>query len=140
MAVLDHKLKGVLSRPISPMSIKNAASNAMSLPASGPKGLFSALTERVGEVQRLTSWGRYVPSSFMHCNLPTLRAPCPAPPPVLLFRLHPRDEGYLAFWKGNGVNIIRIFPYSAAQVRPHCDRERGYTLTDTHIHMQTNNM
>lgn len=27
-----------------------------------------------------------------------------------------RDEGYLAFWKGNGVNIVRIFPYSAAQL------------------------
>jgi hypothetical protein len=22
-----------------------------------------------------------------------------------------REEGFLAFWKGNGVNIIRIFPY-----------------------------
>lgn len=29
-----------------------------------------------------------------------------------------REEGFLAFWKGNGVNIIRIFPYSAAQVGP----------------------
>ena len=27
-----------------------------------------------------------------------------------------REEGVRAFWKGNGVNIIRIFPYSAAQV------------------------
>jgi hypothetical protein len=27
-----------------------------------------------------------------------------------------REEGFLAFWKGNGVNIIRIFPYSAAQL------------------------
>lgn len=25
------------------------------------------------------------------------------------------EEGVLAFWKGNGVNIIRIFPYSASQ-------------------------
>ena len=27
-----------------------------------------------------------------------------------------REEGLLAFWKGNGTNIIRIFPYSAAQL------------------------
>ena len=27
-----------------------------------------------------------------------------------------RQEGFLAFWKGNGVNIIRIFPYSAGQL------------------------
>lgn len=27
-----------------------------------------------------------------------------------------RDEGIVAFWKGNGTNIIRIFPYSAAQL------------------------
>lgn len=27
-----------------------------------------------------------------------------------------RDEGVVAFWKGNGTNIIRIFPYSAAQL------------------------
>lgn len=27
-----------------------------------------------------------------------------------------RDEGVLAFWKGNGTNIIRVFPYSAAQL------------------------
>uniref|UniRef100_A0A061SE49 Solute carrier family 25 (Mitochondrial phosphate transporter), member 23/24/25/41 n=1 Tax=Tetraselmis sp. GSL018 TaxID=582737 RepID=A0A061SE49_9CHLO len=27
-----------------------------------------------------------------------------------------REEGALAFWKGNGTNIIRIFPYSAAQL------------------------
>ena len=26
------------------------------------------------------------------------------------------EEGILAFWKGNGTNIIRIFPYSAAQL------------------------
>lgn len=26
------------------------------------------------------------------------------------------EEGFLAFWKGNGTNIIRIFPYSAAQL------------------------
>jgi len=27
-----------------------------------------------------------------------------------------REEGITAFWKGNGVNVIRIFPYSAAQL------------------------
>jgi solute carrier family 25 phosphate transporter 23/24/25/41 len=27
-----------------------------------------------------------------------------------------REEGFIAFWKGNGTNIIRIFPYSAAQL------------------------
>ncbi len=27
-----------------------------------------------------------------------------------------REEGLLAFWKGNGANVIRIFPYSAAQL------------------------
>mmetsp|Transcript_21346 Transcript_21346/g.69102 ORF Transcript_21346/g.69102 Transcript_21346/m.69102 type:complete len:330 (+) Transcript_21346:1499-2488(+) len=27
-----------------------------------------------------------------------------------------REEGVLSFWKGNGVNIIRIAPYSAAQL------------------------
>ena len=27
-----------------------------------------------------------------------------------------QEEGVRAFWKGNGVNIIRIFPYSAAQL------------------------
>lgn len=26
------------------------------------------------------------------------------------------EEGVRAFWKGNGTNIIRIFPYSAAQL------------------------
>ena len=27
-----------------------------------------------------------------------------------------REEGILALWKGNGANVIRIFPYSAAQL------------------------
>ena len=27
-----------------------------------------------------------------------------------------REEGFIAFWKGNGTNIIRIFPYSAGQL------------------------
>lgn len=27
-----------------------------------------------------------------------------------------REEGFLAFWKGNGMLIVRIFPYSASQL------------------------
>jgi solute carrier family 25 phosphate transporter 23/24/25/41 len=27
-----------------------------------------------------------------------------------------REEGLLAFWKGNGVNVVRVLPYSAAQL------------------------
>lgn len=27
-----------------------------------------------------------------------------------------REESLLSFWKGNGTNVIRIFPYSAAQL------------------------
>ena len=27
-----------------------------------------------------------------------------------------REEGILSFWKGNGVNIVRVFPYAAAQL------------------------
>ena len=27
-----------------------------------------------------------------------------------------REEGLVAFWKGNGVNIVRVFPYAAAQL------------------------
>ena len=27
-----------------------------------------------------------------------------------------REEGALAFWKGNSANVVRIFPYSAAQL------------------------
>ncbi|CAI7926622.1 unnamed protein product [Closterium sp. NIES-53] len=30
-----------------------------------------------------------------------------------------REEGIRAFWKGNGLNIIRIFPYSATQLTSH---------------------
>jgi solute carrier family 25 phosphate transporter 23/24/25/41 len=26
-----------------------------------------------------------------------------------------REEGVRAFWKGNGTNVVRIFPYSAVQ-------------------------
>ena len=28
----------------------------------------------------------------------------------------PREEGFLSFWKGNGVNVVRVFPYAAAQL------------------------
>ena len=27
-----------------------------------------------------------------------------------------REEGFLSFWKGNGVNVVRVFPYAAAQL------------------------
>ena len=27
-----------------------------------------------------------------------------------------REEGILAFWRGNGVNVIRVAPYAAAQL------------------------
>ena len=27
-----------------------------------------------------------------------------------------REEGIVAFWKGNGTNLIRVFPYAAAQL------------------------
>ncbi|CAI7909402.1 unnamed protein product [Closterium sp. NIES-54] len=30
-----------------------------------------------------------------------------------------REEGIRAFWKGNGLNIVRIFPYSASQFTSH---------------------
>ena len=30
-----------------------------------------------------------------------------------------REEGFLSFWKGNGVNVVRIFPYSASQFMAH---------------------
>ena len=26
------------------------------------------------------------------------------------------EEGVLAFWKGNGTNVVRVFPYSACQL------------------------
>ncbi|KAI8473205.1 MAG: mitochondrial substrate carrier [Monoraphidium minutum] len=41
-----------------------------------------------------------------------------------------REEGFLAFWKGNGVNIIRIFPYSAAQLAANDQYKR--LLADAH--------
>ncbi|MEW5313430.1 MAG: hypothetical protein WDW38_004999 [Sanguina aurantia] len=27
-----------------------------------------------------------------------------------------REEGFKAFWKGNGVNVVRVFPYASAQL------------------------
>lgn len=41
-----------------------------------------------------------------------------------------REEGFLAFWKGNGVNIIRIFPYSAGQLAANDSYKR--LLADDH--------
>lgn len=35
-----------------------------------------------------------------------------------------REEGILAFWKGNGANVIRIFPYSAAQLAANDQHKR----------------
>ncbi len=26
------------------------------------------------------------------------------------------EEGFFAFWKGNSLNVVRVFPYSAAQL------------------------
>uniref|UniRef100_A0A383V5H6 ADP/ATP translocase n=1 Tax=Tetradesmus obliquus TaxID=3088 RepID=A0A383V5H6_TETOB len=40
------------------------------------------------------------------------------------------EEGFLAFWKGNGVNIIRIFPYSAGQLAANDSYKR--LLADDH--------
>ena len=34
---------------------------------------------------------------------------------LIAFGLAHREEGIRAFWKGNGTNVIRIFPYSAVQ-------------------------
>lgn len=41
-----------------------------------------------------------------------------------------REEGFFAFWKGNGVNIIRIFPYSAGQLAANDSYKR--LLADDH--------
>lgn len=35
---------------------------------------------------------------------------------LLLPTIPTREEGFLAFWKGNSLNVVRIFPYSAAQL------------------------
>ena len=40
-----------------------------------------------------------------------------------------QEEGILAYWKGNGVNIIRIFPYSAAQFMSH-EQYKGMLATE----------
>ncbi|KAG2502088.1 hypothetical protein HYH03_000580 [Edaphochlamys debaryana] len=42
-----------------------------------------------------------------------------------------REEGFLAFWKGNGVNIIRIFPYSAGQLAAN-DTYKRFLADDKH--------
>ena len=44
--------------------------------------------------------------TFIHLTL-LLTPPRPHPP---------REEGFLSFWKGNGVNVVRVFPYAAAQL------------------------
>jgi solute carrier family 25 (mitochondrial phosphate transporter), member 23/24/25/41 len=41
-----------------------------------------------------------------------------------------REEGLLAFWKGNGANVIRIFPYSAAQLAANDTYKRLLEPTD----------
>lgn len=41
-----------------------------------------------------------------------------------------REEGVLAFWKGNGVNIIRVFPYSAAQLMANDNYKRLLATED----------
>lgn len=41
-----------------------------------------------------------------------------------------REEGILAFWKGNGTNIIRIFPYSAAQLMSNDTYKRALANKD----------
>ena len=40
-----------------------------------------------------------------------------------------KEEGILAYWKGNGVNIIRIFPYSAAQLAAN-DQYKAFLADD----------
>ena len=46
-----------------------------------------------------------------------------------------KEEGILAYWKGNGVNIIRIFPYSAAQLAAN-DQYKAY-LADAEGNLTT---
>jgi hypothetical protein len=46
---------------------------------------------------------------------PARRAPPTGRSPCHCCRCR-REEGFFAFWKGNGINIIRIFPYSAGQL------------------------
>jgi len=41
-----------------------------------------------------------------------------------------REEGIRAFWKGNGTNIIRIFPYSAAQLASNDQYKRVMANSD----------
>ncbi len=49
--------------------------------------------------------------------LPRARRLCISAPSVRPdWLLQRRDEGLLAFWKGNVPQLLRIFPYSAAQL------------------------
>mmetsp|Transcript_45252 Transcript_45252/g.115807 ORF Transcript_45252/g.115807 Transcript_45252/m.115807 type:complete len:299 (-) Transcript_45252:65-961(-) len=41
-----------------------------------------------------------------------------------------KEEGVLAYWKGNGVNIIRVFPYSAAQLAANDQYKRIFSTKD----------
>lgn len=41
-----------------------------------------------------------------------------------------KEEGVLAYWKGNGTNIIRIFPYSAAQLAANDQYKRMFCTKD----------
>jgi len=44
-----------------------------------------------------------------------------------------REEGFLAFWKGNGANVVRIFPYSAAQMAANDQYKRLLAPADTPV-------
>lgn len=44
-----------------------------------------------------------------------------------------REEGVRAFWKGNGTNIIRIFPYSAGQLMANDQYKRLLASDDGHL-------
>jgi solute carrier family 25 (mitochondrial phosphate transporter), member 23/24/25/41 len=41
-----------------------------------------------------------------------------------------KEEGFVAFWKGNGTNIIRIFPYSAGQLMSNDQYKRALANAD----------
>ena len=49
------------------------------------------------------------------------------------------EEGVLAFWKGNGTNVVRVFPYSACQLMANDlvrerEREEGWLDRRNFIH------
>lgn len=46
-----------------------------------------------------------------------------------------REEGVAAFWKGNGTNIIRIFPYSAAQLMSNDQYKRVLANADGELNV-----